>query len=145
MDCSTPGFPVHHQLPNLAQTHVHRVSDAIHPSHPLSSPSPSFNLSQQQGLFKWVSSSHQVAKVSELQLQFVRWVQLCGSLNILWYCLYLGLEWKLTFSSPVATVKFSKFAGILSAGLSQSFQWLFSLIYGPTTVPYICTWLLERP
>ena len=125
MDCSTPGFPVHHQLPNLAQTHVHRVSDAIHPSHPLSSPSPSFNLSQQQGLFKWVSSSHQVAKVSELQLQFVRWVQLCGSLNILWYCLYLGLEWKLTFSSPVATVKFSKFAGILSTGLSQSFQWIF--------------------
>ena len=53
MDCSTPGFPVHHQLPELAQTYVHRVSDAIQPSHPLSSPSPpTFNLSQQQGLFK---------------------------------------------------------------------------------------------
>ena len=51
MDCSTPGFPVHHQLPELAQTHVHRVSDAIQPSHPLLSPSlPAFNLSQQQGL-----------------------------------------------------------------------------------------------
>ena len=53
MDCSTQGFPVHHQLPELAQTHVHRVSDAIQPSHPLSSPSPlTFNLSQHQGLFK---------------------------------------------------------------------------------------------
>ena len=64
MDCSMPGLPVHHQLPELAQTHVHRVSDAIQPSYPLSSPSPpAFNLFQHQGLFKWVSSSHQVAKV----------------------------------------------------------------------------------
>ena len=53
MDCSTPGFPIHHQLPELTQTHVHRVSDAIQPSHPLLSPSPpAFNLSQHQGLFK---------------------------------------------------------------------------------------------
>ena len=60
MDCSTPGLPVHHQLPELAQTHVHQVSDAIQSSHPLSSPSPpAFNLSQHQRLFKWVSS-HQV-------------------------------------------------------------------------------------
>ena len=52
-DCSTPGFPVHYQLPELGQTHVHRISDAIQPSHPLSSPSPpAFNLSQHQGLFK---------------------------------------------------------------------------------------------
>ena len=59
MDCSTPGFPVHHQLPELAQTHVHRVGDAIQLSRPLSSPSPpAFNLSQHQGLFQWVSSSH---------------------------------------------------------------------------------------
>ena len=64
MDCSTPGFPVHHQLPELTQTHVHWVGDAIQPSHSLSSPSLStFNLSQHQGLFKWVSSSHQVAEV----------------------------------------------------------------------------------
>ena len=70
MDCSTPGFPVHHQLPELAQTHAHQVCDAIPPSHPLSSPSPpNFNLSQHQHLFKWVSSSYQVAKVLELQLQ----------------------------------------------------------------------------
>ena len=60
---STPGFPVHHQLPKPTQTHVHQVSDAIPPSHPPSSPSPpSFNLSQHQGLFQWASSSHQVAK-----------------------------------------------------------------------------------
>ena len=69
MDSSTPGFPVHRQLPELAQTHVHWVSDAIQPSHPLSSPSPpAFNLSQHQGLFQWFSSSHQMAKVLELQL-----------------------------------------------------------------------------
>ena len=65
-----PGYPVHHQLPDLAQIHVHRVSDAIQPSHPLLSPSPpASNLSQNQGLFQGVSSSHQVAKVLEFQLQ----------------------------------------------------------------------------
>ena len=70
MDCSIPGFPVHHQLPELTQTHVHRVGDAIQPSHPLSSPSPpAFKLSQHQGLFQWVSSLHQVAQVLEFQLQ----------------------------------------------------------------------------
>ena len=56
MDCSMPGLPVHHQLPELTQIHVHRVGDAIQPSHPLSSPSPpTFDLSQHQGLFKWIS------------------------------------------------------------------------------------------
>ena len=70
MDCSTLGFPVLHQLPELAQTPVHWVGDAIQPSHPLSSPSPpAFNLSQHQDLFQWVSSSHHVAKVLEFQLQ----------------------------------------------------------------------------
>ena len=70
MNRSTPGLPVHHQLPEPTQTHVHWVSDAIQPSHPLSSPSPpALNLSQHQGLFKWVSSSHQMAKVLEFQLQ----------------------------------------------------------------------------
>ena len=61
IDCSTPGFPVHHRLPELAQTHVQQVSDVIQPSHPLSSPSPAFNLAQHQGLFHWVSSLHQAA------------------------------------------------------------------------------------
>ena len=60
MDCSMPGFPVHHQLPELAQAHVHQVGDTIQPSHPLISPStPAFNLSQQQGIFQSVSYSYQ--------------------------------------------------------------------------------------
>ena len=67
---STPGLPVHHQLLEITQTHVHWVGGAIQPSHSLLSPSsPAFNLSQHQGLFKWVSSWHQVAKVLEFQLQ----------------------------------------------------------------------------
>ena len=70
MDCSMAGFPVLHQLPEIAQTPVHWVSDAIQPSHPLPSPSPpAFNHFQHQGLFQGVSSLHQVAKVLELQLQ----------------------------------------------------------------------------
>ena len=70
MDCSMPGLPVNHQLLELTQTHVHRVSDGIQLFHPLSSPYPlSLNLSQHQGLFKWVHSSHQVAKVLAFQLQ----------------------------------------------------------------------------
>ena len=70
MNCSMPGLPVHHQLPEFTQTHVHRVSDAIQPSHTLSSPSPpALNPSQHQGLFKWVNPSHQVTKVLEFQLQ----------------------------------------------------------------------------
>ena len=77
MDWSTPGLLVHHQLPELAQTHVHQVSDAIQPSHPLLSPSPpAFNLSQHQGLFQWDSSSHHMAKVLEPQLhhQPFQWI-----------------------------------------------------------------------
>ena len=70
MNHSTPGIPVHHQLPEFTQTHVHQVGDAIQPSHLLSSPSPSApNPSQHQGLFQWVNSSHEVAKVLEFQLQ----------------------------------------------------------------------------
>ena len=69
MNRSTPGLPVHHQLPEFTQTHVHRVGDAIQPTHPLLSHSPTaLNLSQHQGLFKWVSSSHQMAKVLKFQL-----------------------------------------------------------------------------
>ena len=70
MDCSMPGLSVHHQLLESTQTHVQWVGDAIQPSHPLSSPSPpALNLSQHQGLFRWVSSSHQVVSVLEFQLQ----------------------------------------------------------------------------
>ena len=76
MNRSTPGLPIHHQLSEFTQTHVHWVSDAIQPSHPLSSPSPlAPNPSQHQGLFWWVNSSHEVAKVLEFQLQhqFFKW------------------------------------------------------------------------
>ena len=69
MDCSMPGLPVHHQLPEFTQTHVHHIGDAVQPSHPLLSPSPAFSVSQHQDLFKWVSSLHQLAKVLEFQLQ----------------------------------------------------------------------------
>ena len=70
MNHSTPGFSVHHQFPEFTQTHVHRVGDTIQPSHPLACPSPPApNASQHQGLFQWVNSSHEVAKVLEFQLQ----------------------------------------------------------------------------
>ena len=78
MNHSTPGLPVHHQLPEFTQTHVHRVSDAIQPSHLLSSPSPPApNSSQHQSLFQWVNSSHEVAKV----LEVVRETQFLEQLN----------------------------------------------------------------
>ena len=81
MDCNTPVFPVHHELLELAQTHVHQVGDAIQPAHPLSSPSPAFSLSQHQGLFQLISSSHQVAKVLELQPQHqsLQWIWLTSN------------------------------------------------------------------
>ena len=69
MNRSTPGFPDHHQLPEFTQTHIHRVSDAIQPSHPLSSSPPAPNSSQHQSLFQWVNSSHEVAKILQFQLQ----------------------------------------------------------------------------
>ena len=87
MDCSTPGLLVHHQLPEFTQTHVHWVGDAIQPSHPLSSlSSPTFNLSQHQSLFKWVSSSHQVAEVLEFQLQHrsFQWIFRADFLRMDW-------------------------------------------------------------
>ena len=87
MDCSTPGFPVHHQLPEPTQTHIHWISDAIQPSHPLLSPSPpALNLSQHQGLFQGVSSLHHVAKVLELQLQHqsLQWYSGLISFRIDW-------------------------------------------------------------
>ena len=91
MDCSMPGFPVHHQLPEFNQTRVHWVGEAIQPSHPLQSPSlPTFNLSQHQGLFKWVSSLHQVAKGLEFQLQhqFFQWTPRTVSFRMDWLNLF---------------------------------------------------------
>ena len=89
MDCSTPGFPIHHQLPELTQTHVHWAGDAIQQSHSLSSPSPALNLSQHQGLFQWVSSSHEVAKVLEFQLQHQSFLEHSGLIFFRMYWLDL--------------------------------------------------------
>ena len=74
VDCSRPGFPVHHHLPEFAQIHVHWTSDALEPSHPLPPSHFAFNLSQHQRLFQWVSSLHQMAKVLELQHQSFQWI-----------------------------------------------------------------------
>ena len=131
MDCTTPGLPVHHQLPEFTQTHAHWVSDAIKPSHPLSSPSPpAFNLSQHQGLFKGVSSSHQVARVSELQLQdqSFQWIFRTDFLSD-------GLV--RSPCSPRDSQESSpapQFKSINSSALS--------FLYSPT---HIHTWLLEKP
>ena len=92
MNRSTPGLLVHHQLPGFTQTHVHRVSDAIQSSHPLSSPSPpALNLSQHQSLSKWVSSPRQVAKVLEFQLQHqsFQWTPRTGLLELVSF----GMDW----------------------------------------------------
>ena len=110
MDCSTPGLPVHHQLPELAQTHVHWVSDAIQPSHPLSSPSPpAFNLSQHQGLFKWVSFLHQVAKVLEFQFSQL---QLSHSNMTTWKTITLT-RW--TFVGKVMSLLFNMLSRLIIA------------------------------
>ena len=87
MNRSMPGLPVHHQLPEFIQTHVHWVGDAIQLSHHLSSPSPpALNLSQHQGLFQWVSSSHEVAKVLEFELQHqsYQWTPMTNSFRMDW-------------------------------------------------------------
>ena len=86
MDCSMPGLPVHHQLPELARIHVRWVGDAIQPSHPLSSPS-AFNISQHQGLSQWVSSLNQMTKILEIQLQHqsFQWIFRKASFRIDWF------------------------------------------------------------
>ena len=130
VDCNTSGFPVLHHLPEFAQTHVHWVGDAIQPSHPLSSPSPpALNLSQNQGLFQRVSSSHLVAKVLELQLQ------------------HQSIQWKFRVDflqdwlvwSPCCPMDSQVFSGI-TVRKHQFFgaQPLWSN-------SHIHTWLLEKP
>ena len=121
MDCSTPGFPVLHHIPELAQTHVHWVGDAIQPFYPQSSPSPpAFSLSQNQGLFQWVGSSHQVAKVLELQLQHqsFQWI---FRTDFLW-------DWQLWYPFSPRTLKshLQQFKSINSLALS--------FLYSPTLI-----------
>ena len=116
---STPGFPVHHELPEPIQIHVHWVSDAIQPSHPLSSPSPALNPSQRQGLFQWVCSSHQVAKALELQLQrqSFQWI---FRFDFLYEC----LVWSPSCPRDSQESSLAQFRSISSLALS--------LLYGPT-------------
>ena len=130
MDCSMPGFPVHNQLPELAQTHVHWVSDAIQPSHSLSSPSsPAFNFAEHQGLYQRVSSLHQLTKVLEIQLQLQSFQWKFGISNIQW--IFKGLicfriDWFWTPFSPRDSQEFSptpQFKSINSLALS--------FLYGP--------------
>ena len=130
-DCSTPCLPVHHQFPEFTQTHVHWIGDAIQPSHPLSSPSPPvFSLSQDQGLFKWVSSSHQVAKIgvsastSVLPMNTQDWFPLG------WAC-WISLQSKgLSRVFSNTTVQMHQFFGAQLSSQSNS---------------HIYTWPLEKP
>ena len=97
MDCGMPGFPILHSLPEFVQIHVRWVDGAIQPSHPLSSPLlPALNLSQHQNPFQWVSSSHQVAKVLELQLQHqsFQWIFRVIFFRLDWFDL-LAVHWSL--------------------------------------------------
>ena len=131
MDCSTPGFPVHHQLPEFTQINVHWVSDAMQPSHPLSSPSPpAFNLSQHQGLFQWVSSSHQVAKILEFQFQHQSFHEYSGliSFRMDWLDL-VAVQQTLKSLLQITVQKHQYFGAQLSLRANS----------------HIHTWLLEKP
>ena len=106
MNHSMPGLPVHHQLPESTQTHVHRVGDTIQPSHPLSFPSPPApNPSQHQGLFQWVNSSHEVAKVLEFQLQHQSFQWTLQWTSPLWWTAWISLQWDSQESSPTHSSK----------------------------------------
>ena len=129
MDCSTPGFPVLHFLSEFAQTHVHWVSDAIQPSPPSSLLCPpALNLSQEQGLFQWAGSSHQVAKVLELQLQLP--INIQGWFPLGLTCLISLLSKELSRVLSSTTIRRHQFFG------THRFLWSNS---------YIHTWLLEKP
>ena len=128
MNHSTPGFPVLHHLLALDQTHVHWVSDAIQPSHPLWPPSPAFNLSQHHGLFQWVHSSHQVATALALQHQVL-------PMNIQgWFI--LGLIGLICMQSNGLSRVFTRTTVQIQFFSAQPFLLSSSYIY---------TWLLEKP
>ena len=131
MVCSTPGFPVYHQILEPTQTHVHRVGDVIQPSHPLLSPSPPiFNLSQHQCLFKWIGSSHQVTKLQEFQLQHqsFQWIFKTDFLQ----------DWLV--GSPCSPTDSQESSPTPQFKIINSL--VLSFLYSPT---HIHTWLLEKP
>ena len=140
MDCSMPGFLVLHSLQGFAQTHVHCVNDAIQPSHPLSPASPpALNISQHQGLFQWLGSSHQVAKVSELQLQHqsFQWIFRVYSFRIDWFD-FLAVHGTLKSSTA------PKFESINSSALSLLNWNIAFIITGLLVPPYAncARWLM---
>ena len=130
MDCSTPGFPVHHQPPDLAQTHVHRVSDAIQPSHPLSFPSPpAINLSQHQVLLQWISSSDQVVKIWSFSFSISPSNEYSGMISFrMNFCNFLQ------FKGP---------SRVFSSTTVQKHQF-FSAQLSLQSNSHIHTWLLEK-
>ena len=133
MDFSPLGCPVHDKLPELAQTHVHWVGDAIQPSHPLSSPSPpAFSLFKYQGLFWWIGSSHQVPKVVELQLQH-------QSFKWIWYSglIFFRINW-LALHAVQGTLK----SLLQHHSTKASILWCSAFFI---VQPHIYTWLLEIP
>ena len=119
MDCSMPGFPVLHYLPEFAQTHVHWVGDAINPPHPLFSPSPpTLSLFQHQGLFQWVSSSLQVAKVLELQHQSVsQSVQLLSRVQLFATPWTAARQASLSITNSWSLVKLMSIESVMPASL----------------------------
>ena len=132
INCSMPGFPVHHHLTEHAQTHFHCVHDAIQPSHPLSPLSPpALSLSQFHDLFQWVDSLHQVAKVLELQLQhwFFQWIFRIDFFRINWFYL---LAVQGTFKCLLQHHRSKASVLWCSAFLSLWFSF------------HICPWLLEK-
>ena len=118
MNCSTPDFPVHHCLPEFAQTNVHWVDDAIEPSHPRSHPSPALNISQHQGLLQRVGSLYQVTKVLKLQLQSFQWI---FRIDFLW-------DW-LTWSPFCPRNSLVSSPALQFKSINSS---VFSLPYGPS-------------
>ena len=139
IDCRTPGFPVHHQLPELTQTHVHWVGDAIQPSHPLSSPSPSaFSLSQHQGLFQRVSSSHQVAKILELHIEY--WSSILNS------SISPSIKYSKLISFRIDWFDHLAVQGTLKYLLQHTVQkhQFFGAQPSLWSNYHICTWLLEK-
>ena len=144
MDCSTPGFPVHHQLLELAQTHVHQVGDDIQSSHPLSSPSPAFNLSQHQGLFKWVGSLHLLAVQGTLKSLLQH---RSSKVSVLWHSAFFMVQLshpymttektialtRRTFVSKVMSQLFNMLPRFVIAFLQRS-KWLLSWLHSPSVV-----------
>ena len=130
MNCSMPGLPVHHQLPEFTQTHVHQVSDAIQPSHPLSSPSPSApSPSEHQSLFQWVNSSHEVAKVLEFQFNIIPSKEIPGliSFRMDWLDLLAVQGTHPLLKGPwTACLSFNSFTWMSHSEVEKVFKFIFS-------------------